>query len=543
MPTPTSATTHTNQNPAAHAAGSPSATDSRVDTPPILTASPEELDALLEESLQALGNLVAWDLAVVYELSGADLVLRASDDVEGHGGEGLQRGRRVPLAKAERIVEAFGKGFAQRFDEGEGEFEPFDSVLGLPRGRHTLIAPLRASDGSLGALLLTRSKGGAFSGVLPELMDCFARLFALVVGYGEQSAALERLRAESEARHRMLSVDSDQPRQAAEWIDQAPSPAMHALARHAKKLAKDDAPLFVRGDAGVGKETLARALHAWSDRSDGPFVTLSCGAVDKKEFARRLYGEARVGGEVGALRAAGGGSLYLADIDSLPREAQETLALVIESGSFTPVGAKAPVAMRARLIAGSRHDLAQRVEAERFSDRLYYGLSAQPLVVPPLKARVEDVPQIARDYLASISERTGGRAWKISDRSLEWLAAQRWEGNVAELCGVLDRAVVVSRGSRIDLKKDPLRGAPPLMQEDDAAASKDGAVSAMEHPSLREMEKRHIERVLRATHGQIYGPRGAATLLEINPNTLRSRMKKLGIGGARSFRRKISGAQ
>ncbi len=298
-------------NPQAAPQASPTAgqpTETSAGGGSLLTATPAELDQLLEESLAAFGNLIAWDLAAVYELTGDALVLRAADDVEGCKAPGLVRGRRVRRALAPRIDEALRQGFAVSFDEAEGEFDPYDAELALPRGRHTLVAPLQTGGGPLGALLLTRSKGGPFSGALPELVDVFARLLALAVGFGEQSAALERLRAESEARTRMLAADQGaDPKRAATWLENSESPAMQALCRHARRLAEDDSPLLVRGEAGAGKETLARAVHAWSPRREGPFVALRCGSIPRKELARRLYGDAR--GEVGALRAASGGGL------------------------------------------------------------------------------------------------------------------------------------------------------------------------------------------------------------------------------------------
>jgi transcriptional regulator with GAF, ATPase, and Fis domain len=170
------------------------------------------------------------------------------------------------------------------------------------------------------------------------------------------------------------------------------------------------------------------------------------------------------------------------------------------------------------------------VQQRRFRKDLYYRLAVFPIDLPPLSARRDDIAVVAKGFLKDLARRSGLGPWQLSPRAVRWLQQQPWRGNVRELTNYLERATIITDGSVLELGDEPQpraasSGVIPAAAQPDATL-----------PTLEQMERRHIEHALRLTQGKLYGPGGCADLLGVNPNTLRSRMKKLGLGGARDFR-------
>ncbi len=462
---------------------------------PVPNACTESLDALLVDTLRALENLIAWDSAALMEMQGSDLAIRA---VEGEAANRDCLERTAPLAESPGLKKACDQGFPTVFKPDAETV--FASEYGLRESSHWLVVPLVGPNGMQGVLSLERKGGPAWSTGMVELLDVFGRLLGSAMEYGEESKQSGAARDRAEARSRLLEHGAD----AVQRVEVQTSAAMRFVREHAERLASGNAPIAISGEVGSGKEVLARAIHSWSERSEGPFIVFACGAHSPKEHASLLYGSEE---GTGCLALAEGGTLYLDNAERLAPAAQ---AALLES-----LGRDSSV----RIVAGSHGDLSQLDEA------LYFALAAFSLKVPPLRSRREDVGFIARAYLLELAGETGDGPWELAPRALEWLERQEWPGNIRELVNVLDRATILSSDPVLDFGKVPTTGVPPLTRGDQGISS------------LREMEKRHIDRVLRATNGQIYGQHGAAALLDINPNTLRSRMKKLGLGGARSFRK------
>ncbi len=453
------------------------------------------LERLLQDALGALENLIAFDSAVLLELKEDLLRVR---ELTGTKSERQAIGGTGSLLNSPACQEACSCGFPVAFARETDKL--VDAELGLPAAAHSLVVPLVGPQGVHGVLLLMRRTGPAWSTGMVELLDVIGRLLGSAMEYGEESLRSGAARQRAEARSRMLEHRSD----AVKRVELQTSAAMRFVREHANRLASGSAPIAILGEAGSGKEVLARAIHSWSERADGPFVVFACAAHEPRQHVGLLFGS-----EDGAacVALAEGGTLYLDDVERLAPAAQ---TLLLEH-----LGRDSSV----RVIAGSPTDLSGLSEA------LYFALAAFALRIPPLRSRREDVGLIAGGYLCELAEETGDGPWELAPRALEWLERQDWPGNVRELVNVLDRATILSADPVLDFGTPPTTGAPPLQRGGQAISS------------LREVEKRHIERVLAATNGQIYGPQGAAELLDINPNTLRSRMKKLGLGGARSFRR------
>jgi len=292
------------------------------------------------------------------------------------------------------------------------------------------------------------------------------------------------------------------------------------------RVAGSDATVLIEGESGVGKELVARAIHQRSPRSSSPFATLNCAAISPSLVESELFGHEK-GAFTGAERLrrgrferADGGTLFLDEIGEMPLAVQPKLLRVLQNGELERVGGSTTLAVDVRLIAATNRNLRDEVEAGRFREDLYYRLEVYPLTVPPLRERREDIPLLVQHFARVLGARHGVVIEEIPPEVLRRLGAYDWPGNVRELMNVVERAVLTSAGGVLKL-------ATPLQ----AVAS---GTSPAETPravltTLREVESAHISAVLEACNGKIAGSGGAAEVLGLHPNTLRSRIKKLGI--------------
>jgi len=234
---------------------------------------------------------------------------------------------------------------------------------------------------------------------------------------------------------------------------------------------------------------------------------------------------------IGRFQLADGGTIFLDEVGELPLETQVKLLRVLQGHEFEPVGSNQTIPVDVRVIAATNRDLQAAVEAGRFRADLFYRLNVVPLEVPPLRQRRADIPQLAMFFLAQYRKRFGKRVETVSHDTMARLVAYDWPGNIRELQNVIERAVVLAPGAALELDDDLLRatptipGAPPAV----AAAPGDPRPDAGLAETLEEIERAQIVAALQRSGGVVEGPRGAAGLLKMHPNTLRSRMEKLGI--------------
>ena len=314
------------------------------------------------------------------------------------------------------------------------------------------------------------------------------------------------------------------------------SEALLDVLRRIERVAPTDSTVLVVGETGTGKELVARAVHDRSARKGRPLVKVNCGAISAGLVESELFGHVR-GAFTGALEnrtgrfeLADGGTLFLDEVGELPLETQVKLLRVLQEGEFEPVGSSRTVKVDVRIIAATNRDLDAAVREGRFRADLFYRLNVLPLRVPPLRERRTDVPPLALYFVERFSKRFGKRFDGIARESMERLTAYPWPGNVRELQNVIERAVALSSGPvlRVESELEPAAGAPKAPVPPPA----EGVVPAAARASvgsLDDAERRHILAALRETDFVIEGPRGAALILNLHPNTLRSRMKKLGI--------------
>jgi len=297
--------------------------------------------------------------------------------------------------------------------------------------------------------------------------------------------------------------------------------------RQVEQVAPTGAPVLIFGETGSGKEVVARAIHERSDRARGPILRVNCGAIPPELVDSELFGHER-GSFTGAsaqrrgwFERADGGTLFLDEIGELPAAAQVRLLRVLQDGVFERVGGARPLAVDVRVIAATHRDLAAMVRARQFREDLWYRIHVFTIRLPPLRERRHDIAALAEHFADRAGRRFGAGALHLAPADVALLEAYDWPGNVRELSAVIERAAILGEGKRLDVPR--ALGVRPT----DSSARVDANDGAF--PTLDEAMRQHIEAALARCKGRIEGDTGAARLLAIHANTLRSRMLKLGI--------------
>jgi formate hydrogenlyase transcriptional activator len=298
------------------------------------------------------------------------------------------------------------------------------------------------------------------------------------------------------------------------------------------RVAATDATVLVLGETGTGKELVARAVHAASARKDRPLVKVNCAALPPGLIESELFGHEKGAftgaGErrIGRFELADGGTLFLDEVGEIPLDMQVKLLRVLQEREFERAGGSQTIRVDVRVVAATNRDLLRAVDEGKFRRDLYYRLHVFPVTLPPLREREGDVPLLVHHFVQRHAARIGRRIERVSDATLARLTRYPWPGNVRELENVVERAVILCRGPELEIDAallDP-RAAAPGPAPAAARAAEVGADGTLEA-----LERRHIVETLRATAWRVEGAGGAAARLGLHPNTLRSRIKKLGI--------------
>jgi transcriptional regulator with GAF, ATPase, and Fis domain len=494
-----------------------------------LATSEEAVGEVLRRGLDWLSRVVRFDLATLFLLRGGRLV-----SVAARGPLASEQVRRheLELTDFPTLREALETRRARAFteeDHAHGDGDPFDGVLDLPPGHSCMVVPLCAGEHCYGMLTLDRSECETYPRAVVELVEVYGQMLATALQQAEQKSTFERLHRREHEHARLL--ESQLGGDEVGVLETSRAPAVRELARRARQVAETDTPVLVLGETGTGKERLARAVHRWSARAEGPFVTLNCAAIPAGLLESELFGHVR-GAFTGATRdragrfqMAHGGTLFLDEVGELPVELQAKLLRALQERAFEPVGSDRTVRADARILAATHVDLRQAIAQRRFREDLYYRLSVFPLHLPPLRERLEDLPELCAFLLEEQARRTGRRGRRVTAEGIVRLAAYDWPGNIRELANALERATILSHHSELGPEAFDL----PLRASGPARLEAAPPLLAGTVPTLEEVQRQHILRVLALTQGRIYGPTGAAALLGLKPSTLQSRMKKLGI--------------
>jgi formate hydrogenlyase transcriptional activator len=305
------------------------------------------------------------------------------------------------------------------------------------------------------------------------------------------------------------------------------SEALRRVLDQVAKVAATDSTVLILGETGTGKELVARAIHERSNRSKGAFIRVNCGAIPPTLIASELFGHEK-GAFTGALQrrlgrfeSADGGTIFLDEVGELPPATQVALLRVLQEREFERVGGTRPISVDVRVIAATNRDLSAAVADGNFRRDLYYRLNVFPVQLPALRDRVDDMPLLVEYLIGQYAKKAGKVIRRVSQETLDELAAYDWPGNVRELQNVIERAVILCEGDTLLVDPTWLVRADGNVREPHLVAD------------LVEREKVLIEAALRECEGGISGPMGAAARLGIPRQTLQSKIKKLGINRRR----------
>ena len=299
------------------------------------------------------------------------------------------------------------------------------------------------------------------------------------------------------------------------------NPGLQSVWRALKMVAPTNSAVLILGETGTGKELVARAVHDESPRKHGRYVKVNCAAMPAGLIENELFGHER-GAFTGALtrtdgrfQQAHGGTLFLDEIGELPLELQPKLLRALQERECERVGGGCTIRVDVRVIAATNADLEQMVSQRRFRADLFYRLNVFPILIPPLRDRLDDIPLIAKHFIRTLSSQMNKEVCEIADEALKCLRRHTWPGNVRELQNVIERAVIRSSGPTVEIS----------IENPGTASPQTGAMRRI----LAETERGHILDVLKETNGVVAGPNGAALRLGLPRTTLVSRMQKLGI--------------
>jgi len=422
--------------------------------------------------------------------------------------------------------------------ETERQF-PTEDLLLADGVRSFLIAPLITGKKSIGTLNLNSATPDRYSEPDAAFLQEVANQIALAVENMQAYEEIAAWKARLERENVYLQDEIHTEHNFGEMVGS--SPAFLGVLRKIEQVAPTDATVLVYGETGTGKELIARAIHMRSPRRERPLVKVNSSAISAGLVESELFGHVKgaftgaIEKHVGRFALADQGTIFLDEVGELPLEMQVKLLRVLQEQEFEPVGSNQTVRVNVRVIAATNRDLEEAVHAGRFRADLFYRLNVFPLRVPSLRERASDIPQLATFFFARFAKKFGRRIDPVSPETMNRLVNYPWPGNIRELQNFIERAVVLSQGPALELDGDllpaPTRlGSGPGVERhaelgrplDKSAASGLAAV-------LEETERTHIVAALERADGVIEGPRGAAKILEMHPNTLRSRMEKLGI--------------
>jgi formate hydrogenlyase transcriptional activator len=379
-------------------------------------------------------------------------------------------------------------------------------------------------------------------------MERDERAIDLVKIFAARAAAeLKRQRAETELQSALQQVQTLQKKLEAEnvYLQEeirkehnfeeivGNSAALLDVLRQVETVAPTDSTVLILGETGCGKELIARAIHNRGKRQHRPLVKLNCGAIPTGLVESELFGHMK-GAFTGALERrtgrfelADGGTLFLDEVSELPLDTQVKLLRVLQEHEFEPLGSSRTIKVNVRIIAASNRDLEKAVQEGGFRADLFYRLNVLPLLLPPLRERRSDIPLLAAFFVDRFSRQFGKHITGMSQDTMDVISRYPWPGNIRELQNIIERAVVLCPGTVLRLDKDLLPVTRQDSQPEEAPAIPNSRADSPD--SLQSVERAHILQVLQETHGVIEGPNGAARILNLHPNTLRSRMKKLRI--------------
>jgi transcriptional regulator with GAF, ATPase, and Fis domain/tetratricopeptide (TPR) repeat protein len=380
--------------------------------------------------------------------------------------------------------------------------------------------PIRLGNKILGALYVDNS----FSTMrLPKhklpLLKAIGNQIAAALDNVDAYEKITRLRNRLEAETRFYRKENQKPVQTGHIIGK--SPAIRKVLETINQVASSDATVLISGETGVGKELAAKAIHSLSHRSKGPFIPINIATIAPDLIYSELFGHRKgaftgaIDHHIGRFELADGGTFFMDDVDNLSLSTQIRLLRVLEEREFQKVGDTRTIKSDFRLIAATNQDLNVLVANGKFRSDFYYRLNVVPLTIPPLRKRKEDIPLLASHFLNTFSRKISKPIRDISSTNMERLMNYSWPGNIRELSHYIERAVILTRGTHLKLPRH------------DHVSS--GQAFENRFLGLNEMLEKHIIEALNQCNWKVNGRDGAAALLKMKPQTLYSKIRKMGI--------------
>ncbi|HHU37444.1 MAG TPA: sigma 54-interacting transcriptional regulator, partial [Treponema sp.] len=396
--------------------------------------------------LEALHELVDYELAVVLEFDGKD-ILRVHTATGPLSDSNLHKFS-LSLKKRPDIRLLLDAGKPHLFIEDEEHVDTYDQILDMPDGHSCLVAPLVVAGEVIGLLTLDHRSCGVFSEEILNFIGVISRLIAIALVQAKRETTLHDVNTRlAEERNRLLSRDSNIFRS---FVGE--SPAWQSVIDLITLVSATESPVLLLGETGTGKEEAARLIHRLSARSDGPFVAVNCSALPTSLAESELFGHEKGaftgahGLRKGRFELANGGTLFLDEAGDIPLEIQPKLLRVLQEGLFERVGGEQPIHADVRIIAATNEDISQAVNSGKFREDLFYRLSVFPIQLPPLRARENDSVLLAEVFARRLREREGWEQLSFSAEALDTLPCRDWPGNVRELKNAVERAAILARG-------------------------------------------------------------------------------------------------
>jgi formate hydrogenlyase transcriptional activator len=378
--------------------------------------------------------------------------------------------------------------------------------------------PLKSSQGVLGVLNLGSTRAQSVNpndlSVLTQIANQLAVFFQNARAYQELNELKNKLKQE-----KLYLEDEIRSELNFEEII-GDDPEILRVLSQAKTVAPTDATVLVLGETGTGKELIARAVHRMSERRDRSFIKVNCAAIPTGLLESELFGHEKgaftgaVSQKIGRLELADKGTLFLDEVGDIPLELQPKLLRVLQDQEFERLGSTRTIRVNVRLVAATNHDLVKSIAEGQFRSDLFYRLHVFPIRMPPLRERRQDIPALVRYFVQKLARRMGKQIDTIPIETMNKMMDWNWPGNIRELENLVERSVILTKGSILHVPLAELRPQPE-------SAETDGTLEAT--------DREHIIRVLRETRGVLSGPGGAAARLGLQRTTLQSKMRKLGI--------------
>ncbi len=386
------------------------------------------------------------------------------------------------------------------------------------------VLPLIFGQKTLGVLKLAQCQPDNFNAANLRVLQQIAERIAIAVDNALAYQEISRLKESLVHENLYLTEQiNDNNPDFSEIVGR--SAVMSRVLKQVEMVAKSDCSVLILGETGTGKELIARAIHNLSERRDQRMVKMNCAVMPAGLLESDLFGHEKgafTGAStqrMGRFELANKGTLFLDEVGEIPIESQPKLLRVLQEREFERVGGNKLLSVDVRLIAATNRDLQQMVADREFRSDLYYRLNVFPILIPPLRERPEDIPHLVKFLTYKIARRMKRTIDSIPAETLRMLSQMPWPGNVRELENVIERAILLTRGTVLNLQLPELHYAQPSI----------APIAAPPQAIAGEDEYQRIVRVLKETNGVVGGPRGAAQRLGLKRTTLLSRMKKMGI--------------